>query len=98
MLIDEVLKLVGGFRKLLRGALLLQVLVDLWLHLFEGLCFGGFDRRQFDDVPAKVCLHRSCDLSHFLHREHGILERLDHRAVLGEKAKVAPLLSGTRIL
>jgi hypothetical protein len=90
LLVDEILELVGGGREFLRDLLALEVGLDLRPHLVERAHLRGRDAVELDHVPAEFALHGAGDFARF-HREHRVVERLDHRA-----ARVAAELSSLR--
>ena len=96
LLVHEVLELVGGGGELLPDLLALQIRFDLRLHLVERARLFRRDADEADHVPAELALDRAGDLAG-LHREHGVVEGLHHRAAR-VAAEVAALRRRARIL
>ena len=86
--VHEVLKLICSRGELLPDLLPLQIRLDLRLHFVERARLLG---RDVDEAGSRASRIRSAtgpgDFAR-LHREHGVVERLHHRA-----ARVAPEIS-----
>jgi hypothetical protein len=93
LLVDHVAEAFGELGELLRAFLLRDLGGDFLARFFQRLCLSGLDRGQLIDVQSELAFDRPGDLA-LLHREHCVLERLDHHPAT-EEAEIASLFRPT---